>query len=360
MQKAVSTIILLILLCGALRADTLYLRDGSVLQGTFIGYENGQFIFQIAGNSQRSGQRLEFPARDVVRLVLDRNTIDERPESRDEPPRATRRTGAFDSYPPIEVALKDHWIRSEIEVARGQRIRVEASGQVYLDGRTPSSPEGLSRRDPNAPSPNDPDGALLAAVGKEESPAIFIGRSREFTADRDGMLYLTVNHADTNNTRGAYQVRVSLERLSDSSGNVGGGSGGATGGTPAPNRNARERTFTIYANRSWTDTGIEVEPGMTFEVVASGTIDIGGNRRVDAAGDQSRRGNSSRFPSPRDPAGALIAKIRYRQGSDSNILVVGTSNTLNTEPGEYGRLWFGINDDNFGDNSGAFTVRIRW
>src|SRR5438046_1799448 len=107
MRKALFTFILLMLLCGVLRADTLYLRDGSVLQGTFIGYENGQFIFQIAGG----GQRLEFPARDVARLVLDRNnTAGERPEARDESrgdrPQMTRRSGAgpgaFDSYPPIE------------------------------------------------------------------------------------------------------------------------------------------------------------------------------------------------------------------------------------------------------------------
>src|SRR2546421_101328 len=118
MRKALFTFILLMLLCGVLRADTLYLRDGSVLQGTFIGYENGQFIFQIAGG----GQRLEFPARDVARLVLDRNNTagerpEPRPEARDESrgdrPQMTRRSGSgsgpFDSYPPIEVALKDEW-----------------------------------------------------------------------------------------------------------------------------------------------------------------------------------------------------------------------------------------------------------
>jgi len=385
MQKVLFSLVLLVLLCGVLRADTLYLRDGSVLQGTFIGYENGQFVFQIAGGGERGGQRLEFPARDVARLVIDhQNTAGERPdprneprsESRGDPPPMTRGTGkgsgAFDSYPPIEVALKDEWVRSEIEVERGQRIKVEASGQIYLEGRTASPPEGLSRRDPSAPSPNDPDGALIAGVGKDDSSVILIGRSREFTADRDGMLYFSVNHGEAKNARGAYQVRISLERMGDAGGNVSGGNtsgntsrdtGGGNagrGGAPVPNSNVRERLVTIYANRGWQDTGIDLQPGMTLEVVASGTINIGANRRVDPRGDQYRRGNSSRVPLPREPAGALIAKIRYRQGGDSNVLLVSTQNTLTVEQGEYGRLLLGINDDDFNDNSGAFTVRIRW
>ncbi len=292
MQRALFTFILLMLLCGVLRADTLYLRDGSVLQGTFVGYEDGKFIFQIA-----SGQRLELPARDVTRLVLDRSKaagdrpdprVESRGESRDDRPQLTRRSGsgagsgagAFDSYPPIEVALKDEWIRSEIEVERGQRIKVEASGQVYLEGRTQSPPEGLSRRDPSAPSPTDPDGALIAGIGKDDASVILIGRSREFTAERDGMLYFSINHSETKNARGAYQVQVSLERLSSAGENVGsdkissgsdgsdnrGRIGGGTSNIPEPNRSVRERMFTVFANRQWTDTGIELEPGMKLEV----------------------------------------------------------------------------------------------
>jgi hypothetical protein len=352
MHKVGLILILTILMCGVLRADTLYLRDGSVLQGTFIGFENGQFSFQIArGDERNRGRTVTFPARDVVRLVIDRRPGGER----DEPPRFPAPREVFDSFPAFDVQLVDQWTRSEIEVVRGQRLRVEASGQVYLEGRTPSTPDGLSRRDPDAPSPDAPDGALIAAIGKDpDSPAIFVGRSREFTADSDGMLYFTVNHSETRNARGSYRVRVSVERL-----------GGARdtspgrGSDPAPSRGLRERTITIYADRPWQDTGIEVEPGRNFEVTASGTIDLGGHRRVDAAGDRGGR-YSSRRPLPEAGAGTLIAKIRYRQGGDSNILAVGTRNVLTAEPGEYGRLWLGINDDSFGDNSGSFTVRIRW
>jgi hypothetical protein len=57
-------------------------------------------------------------------------------------------------------------------------------------------------------------------------------------------------------------------------------------------------------------------------------------------------------------AGALIAKIRTR-GEDSDYTVVGSNKILkfgNTS----GRLFLSANDDVYGDNSGAYTVTIRW
>ncbi|HZS03347.1 MAG TPA: LecA/PA-IL family lectin [Blastocatellia bacterium] len=356
MRKILSTIssfilpvVLLTLLSGVSLADTLYLTDGSVLQGTFVGYENGYFLFQISSGDENA-RPLRFEARRVKRLVIDRNTAnvpDNRPGDLNPtpPPR-----GGFESFPQFEVRLLDQWVRSEVEVMRGQRVRVEASGQIYLDGRTPSSPDGINRRGPDAPMPNENDGALITAIGAEpNSPPILIGRSREFVAQLDGVLYFTANHWNTTDARGAYQVRVSVERR-----------GSNAGGTPSnPDQNRGERSLTVSASRQWTDTGIDVEPGMIIEVTASGTISIGNNRRVGADGDNSQRGSSS-LPLQNAPAGALLAKIRYRQGGDSAVVPVGTSNRLNVEQGEYGRLWLGINDDYTGDNSGTFSVRIRY
>jgi hypothetical protein len=354
MRKAIQAILLLLLftlLTGALRADTLYLQDGSVLQGTFVGYENGYFLFVI-NSSDENAKPIRFEARRVKRLVIDRNTtnpVDNRPGNPGPiPPDRTR--GGFESFPQFNVSLADQWIKSDIEVARGQRVRIESSGRMSLDGRTESTPDGINRRDPDAPLPNENDGALVAAIGTDpNSPAILIGRSREFTAERDGILYFTVNHWDTSNARGSYQVRVSVER----------GAGG-TGGAPSnPNLDWRERNVTVSGNRQWIDSGIDVEPGLLIEISASGTIYISRDRRVDPGGDTSQS-NSSSLPLPNAGVGALIARIRYRQGGDSNIVPIGASNRLTVEQGEYGRLWLGINDDYTGDNSGSFSVKIRY
>jgi hypothetical protein len=252
------------------------------------------------------------------------------------------------------VRLEDKWHRSQIQVERGQRVRVNASGAIYLEGRTATTPEGLQgRRDPDAPMPQQNDGALVAAVGQDaSSPPIFIGRSREFTADRDGVLYFTVNHWETRDASGAFRVNVSIDRS-------GGETGGGSRPGPGPGQ-GREKTITVYANQSWIDTGIDVEPNMTFTITAEGTIEIGNRASSSPDGNRDANNSTSSYPMNDVAAGALIGKIRYRDGRDSNLVFIGSRGASSSEPNEYGRLFLGINDDYFRDNTGSYRVTIRW
>ncbi len=342
MRRIIAMIVLLVIIAGAAMADTLYLKNGSVLKGTFIGYENGQFIFELT-----NGNRLKFRPSEVSRLLIERETpVDDRNR-----PSAPEETGAkWETFSPIDVRLEDQWIRSTITVSRGQRVRIEASGTVYLDGKTATNPDGLSgRHDPDAPMPNENDGALIAAVGQDaNSPAILIGRSKEFIAEYDGLLYFTVNHWETRDARGSFRINVSVDR-----------SYGAAAGQTTP-QSGREKTITVNANQQWTDTGIDVEPNMTFEIVAEGQIEIGRNNSAGPDGNRDANVSTSTYPIQDAPVGALIAKIRYRDGRDSNYVLIGSRGNPSSEPNEYGRLILGINDDYFRDNKGSFTVRIRW
>jgi hypothetical protein len=56
---------------------------------------------------------------------------------------------------------------------------------------------------------------------------------------------------------------------------------------------------------------------------------------------------------------ALLAKIRYRNGGDSNVIVVGEKNMLIVEANEYGRLYFGITSKHANSN-GYFMVIVSW
>jgi len=341
MRKIFVVLILTVLMAGAALADVLYLKNGSVLRGRFVGYENGKFIFETGGN------RLEFRPDQITRLVVERGE-GRPPRDPDSPPSPPG--GRWESAPPFDVRLEDQWHRSQIQVERGQRVRIEASGTIYLEGRTATGPEGLQgRRDPDAPMPQQNDGALVAAVGQDaNSPPIFIGRSREFTADRDGVLYFTVNHWETRDARGAFRVNVAVDR-----------SGGETGGGSRPGQ-GREKTITIYANQSWTDTGIDVEPNMTFTITAEGTIEIGNRQSSNPDGNRDANLSTSIYPLNDAGVGALIGKIRYRDGRDSNFVYVGSRGAPASEPNEYGRLFLGINDDYFRDNTGSYRVTIRW
>lgn len=374
--KILSTLTLALWLASAALADTLVHRNGSILKGTFVGFENGEFIFKITtGDNRNQGRTIRIAARDVVKLTLDNDGLDTTANTTPRDPREDRyprrdpapsggntgtgSTAGMRSYPALDVRLDDQWIRSNIEVRSGQRVRVDATGTIRLDGRTPSGPEGLrNRADQNAPEPDEADGVLLAGVGQDaNSPSIVIGRSREFVADRDGMLYFTVNHGETRNATGVYQVRVQVDQNVTS----GGGNYPSTGGATGSGQRGQERTFTVSANQPWVETGIDVEPGMNFEITAEGAITVSSQyRSVGPDGEPRAQVGSSRYPVQEAGVGALLTKIRYRDGRESNILVVGRSNRATVEPNEYGRLMLGINDDFFRDNSGSFTVRVRW
>jgi len=359
MRKILSVIALTALLASAALADVLYLKNGNMLKGTFVGYENNLFIFQLA-----DGNRLKFRPAEVDRLVMERDVAGgigapapsrPGPPGRDpNPPTNPNASGGWESSPPFDVRLEDQWYRSSINVTRGQRVRVEASGSVTLEGRTQTSPDGVSgRRDQDAPLPNENDGALIAAIGQDQSsPPIFIGRSREFVAENEGLLYFTVNHWETRDARGSFRVNVSVNQ------NSGGAIGGETGGS-RPGK-GREKIITVSATQPWTDTGIDVEPNMSFEITAQGEIEISSRTFAGPDGNRNANVRNSTYPIQDEGVGALIAKIRYPNGRDSNIILVGERGQPATEAGESGRLFLGINDDYFKDNKGSFTVMIRW
>ena len=63
-------------------------------------------------------------------------------------------------------------------------------------------------------------------------------------------------------------------------------------------------------------------------------------------------------PVPTAGVGALIAYIRMPNGQLSQAYLIG-SNLTTTVPTD-GRLILAINDDDYSDNSGSFSVRIRY
>jgi curli biogenesis system outer membrane secretion channel CsgG len=121
-----------------------------------------------------------------------------------------------------------------------------------------------------------------------------------------------------------------------------------------------DRTINVSGAEQWTDTGIDVWPGMRIEVTASGRIYISSQHSASnrILGDLINRGT----PLPARTVGpkALLAKIKYQRSGESKPLRVGESNTLIIQEGEQGRLFFGIDDKNLTDNSGSFTVRVKW
>jgi hypothetical protein len=371
-------------------ADTVYLRGGTALRGTMLGLINGRIAFQLNQNatlpvrapdnrgqgtmaqttrSVRAGEVIFLRPRDIERLEIDGRSLDEA--------RYQTRT--------IDVALGPNWIDTGVDVSRSERIRIDATGTIYA-GRTRITPAGLGTTDPNAPLPRGAEGQLIGVIGNDaDAPIIEIGAAREFTADRDGRLYLTVNRGTYTDARGAFNVRIRKEldlvamgrtTNDDRSDDYDPFGFPSDSSTPAPTRTRRrgdlpvgdrrggrsaERSITVPATESrGIDTGIELRAGDQVTISASGSITAG--QRVGAVGpDGARAGASaifgvSRRPVPNAGVGALIGYLTPAGGGTTQPFLVGSQLVFTAQTD--GRLYLLVNDDNYNDNSGGFTVRI--
>ena len=119
----------------------------------------------------------------------------------------------------------------------------------------------------------------------------------------------------------------------------------------------QERKIIVPATQSWSDTGIDVQPGKPLELVATGTIKISAAREVTAAGLVGRPAPAT-LPLPGSNIGVLLYRVRYADGQVSPIQIVGTRTILNLP--KAGRLDLGINDADVKDNAGSFTITARW
>jgi hypothetical protein len=265
----------------------------------------------------------------------------------------------------VQVTLDSNWTDSGVYVRRGERVQVSATGVITV-GRSRITPDGLRSTDPSAPLPSANEGKLIGAIGNDpRSPVIELGSNNEFTAERNGRLFLTANRGSFADARGGFDVTIRSERnlnarTEDGGGirsrnrdNTGGGVGGGNRG------NQRERTFDVPGNSRGMDTGIDVRAGEPITISATGTI-VAGNRvgSVGPDGQASSGLGISARPVASAGVGALIAYIRNINGTLSPAYLIG-SNTSTSVPMD-GRLILAVNDDNYNDNSGTFRVTVRY
>jgi hypothetical protein len=108
------------------------------------------------------------------------------------------------------------WTNSGLAVRRGQRLSISATGSINLGGDRYSDPAGdasLLIKDKLMRS--EASGALIAVIGDDNDDFIFIGNHREFTAQRDGVLFLGVNEDNVNDDTGYYTAVIDFETPDD-------------------------------------------------------------------------------------------------------------------------------------------------
>ncbi|HEX8070442.1 MAG TPA: hypothetical protein VF546_10855 [Pyrinomonadaceae bacterium] len=379
MRKLILAFVLLVTAAAVAAADTIYLKDGRTVRGTVIGFINNRFAVRVTPTTGQPGDEGEirfFRPGEIDRVELDGRSLDElRYESRT-----------------VQVSLAPNWIDSGIDVRRNERIQIRASGTISTP-RARITPDGLRSTDPTAPLPRAAEGVLIGAVGSDaDSPIVELGLQREFVADRDGRLYLTANRGTYTDARGAFTVQVRRERdltprrnttagrdttgRDDDTGGDDDLFGGSRSSAPAPvrsrtprtappdtgrDRAPQEITVEVPGTSRGTDTNIELRTGDQVTISASGRV-VAGRRAGEVGPEGGRAGGfgaiAGTYPVPNAGPGALIGFIRLANGQVTQPFLVGAQQTFNA-PAD-GRLFLAINDDNYGDNGGSFTVRIRY
>ncbi|MCM3874519.1 MAG: hypothetical protein ND895_27825 [Pyrinomonadaceae bacterium] len=235
---ALSAVVLVLSLVVPIVADTIRLKDGSVIRGQVIGFKDQQFTIMIGAGSKGRRSRTSIYVEDIESIEFDSATAAGSPANGDistgnaepvsQPPRSnpqpdsassprTTNPSASPTFFTIKVAVRadntnNGWNNSGLVVRRGQRLRISSSGRISLGRGRYATPVGLSTiPDNDKLMRNEATGALIAVIGDDNDDFILIGTRKDFVAQRDGVLFLGVNEGDLNDNTGTYDVVIEAE-----------------------------------------------------------------------------------------------------------------------------------------------------
>lgn len=251
---------LIFVLSAAVLADTLRLKDGSIIKGRIVSFSGGKFTVAV-GEGSRTRQ-ISFDASDVESIKFDapakpgsvtsdrtastRAAQDTRYIETSAPPKTVSRVVTTDtlktstqpapvrtnpqpppaktntsaaSVKPIEVAVKvladntsNGWTNSGWVVKKGQKIRIIGGGTISLGKGNSTGPSGsYDLSDETKLLKSVPTGALIAVIGDDNNEFIYVGAERTFTASRDGALFLGVNEGNLDDNSGTFDVRIEID-----------------------------------------------------------------------------------------------------------------------------------------------------
>ena len=233
-------------------ADTIRLKDGSVIRGQIISFKNEQFTILVGGGSRGRKSQITVYMEDVESIEFDSNgsassqdngnsQTSQQPSNPPYQPPVNQQSGNQTSsqppyqppantssqtsnnpnptFFPVNVKVRadsasNGWTNSGLVVRRGQRLRITANGRVNLGGGRFSTPDGVaSIPDRDKLMRNQPTGGLICVIGDDNDEFIFIGRSHDFVAQRDGVLFLGVNEGNLADNSGTFDVVIEAEAL---------------------------------------------------------------------------------------------------------------------------------------------------
>ena len=204
-QRLVTGVAVMLALTAGLQADTLYLRDGTRVQGELLSVRNGTIEFEERRGFGGSGRTLRFDRDEVVRIEFETA----RRSGGNEFLSGGRPSGMREKQ--VIVSGDVPWNDAGIEVRAGSTIYFEAQGQVRWgrDRRDGPAGERNSPSNPNRPMGNRNAAALIGKVGNASTDYFFIGdETGPIRMRSSGRLYLGVNDDVLTDNSGNFRVVV--------------------------------------------------------------------------------------------------------------------------------------------------------
>jgi hypothetical protein len=119
----------------------------------------------------------------------------------------------------------------------------------------------------------------------------------------------------------------------------------------------------VRSNQRWNDTGIDLVRGDHATISASGSIQVAANPKLH---NQQPGGFYPNCDVPKnlfgEPKGDVLAPnlscwaLIGRVGPSGQVFEIGMSGQV--PAGSVGRLYLGINDDDYSDNTGAWSATV--
>lgn len=251
--RVIGIVCLVSFLAIAAFADTIRLKNGSIIKGKITSFTGGTFTVVIGDDTRQ--RSMTFRAEDIASIEFDSGAMpaittssrnqdnirtdgntkiitvgQTKPSQTNTPPRTTN---SDTKSPPkivnnspvkpkpitIDVAVladdtSNGWTNSGWVVSKGQKIRIIGSGRVSLGNGRYATPGGISSLpDTNKLLKNQPTGGLIAVIGDDNNDFIFVGDSIEFVANRDGHLFLGVNEGNLSDNSGKFDAKVEIDPM---------------------------------------------------------------------------------------------------------------------------------------------------
>jgi hypothetical protein len=252
---------LILALSAPALADTIRLKDGSIVRGQVIGFKDQQFTVLVGAGARGRRGRMQIYMEDIDSIEFDSvttaggaspsinddtgntdtaaSTPTPQPTPRPTQPRTnttqtsqtpgSQTTGTGGNTQPASRTSPTYfqinarvrgdntangWTNTGLVVRRGQRLRITATGRVTLGAGRTTNPAGIATLpDRDKLMRNEPTGGLIAVIGDDNDDFIFVGPSRDFVAQRDGVLFLGVNEGNLADNTGAYDAVIEAEAM---------------------------------------------------------------------------------------------------------------------------------------------------